>query len=55
LDGWGDPSNVFADYDDKAAAVFNFNLYVGTLNSGPGGRIWRLQLAYQQGLPFLAK
>lgn len=55
LDGWGDLSNTYGDYDDKAAAVFNFNLYVGTINSTAGGRIWRLQLAEQIALPFLAK
>jgi hypothetical protein len=39
LDGWGDSDNVFADYNDKAAALFNFNLYIGTFNSQTGGEI----------------
>lgn len=55
LDGWGDPLNTFADYNDKAAAVFNFNLYVGTLNSPNGGEIWRLQLAHAVFVPMIQK
>ena len=55
LDGWGDTANNFADYNDKSAAVFNFNLYVGTLTNPDGGEIWKLFLAEETRLPFVAK
>lgn len=39
--GWGDVNNGFADYFDKAAAVFNQSLYIGTGNNQDGGEIWQ--------------
>ncbi len=41
--GWGDAYNVYSDYFDKAAAIFNNSLYIGTLNNAGGGEIWQLQ------------
>ncbi len=38
--GWGDSDNGFADYYDKAAAVFGNRLYIGTLNWINGGEVW---------------
>jgi hypothetical protein len=55
LDGWGDPGNFFADYNNKAAAVFNFNLYVGTFNNLTGGEVWKLLLANETRIPLVAK
>jgi len=55
LDGWGDPGNFYADYNNKAAAVFNFNLYIGTLSNPTGGEIWKLFLAKETIIPFVAK
>jgi hypothetical protein len=40
-EGWGDANNGFADYFDKAAAVFNQSLYIGTANYEEGGEIWQ--------------
>ncbi len=40
-EGWGDANNVFADYFDKAAAIFNQSLYIGTMNQEDGGEIWQ--------------
>jgi len=46
-DGWGDGNNTFADYFDKADAVFGPALYIGTQNTVDGGEIWRtLNLVY---------
>jgi hypothetical protein len=39
--GWGDTNNSYADYFDKAAAVFSDRLYIGTFNSANGGDIWK--------------
>ena len=38
--GWGDSNNWYADYFDKAAAEFQGQLYIGTLNWVNGGDIW---------------
>ena len=38
-DGWGHTNYSSADYFDKGAAVFQDDLYIGTLQKG--GRIWR--------------
>ena len=54
-DGWGDLSNTSADFIDKGAAIFNSNLYIGTYGHPEGGEIWRLQLAEQVDIPFVAK
>jgi len=40
--GWGDSDNGYADYFDKAAAVFGNRLYIGTLNSVNGGEVWMM-------------
>jgi hypothetical protein len=50
LNGWGDVDNGYADYFDKGAALFRFDLYVGTLNPS-GGQVWRLPLARTVYLP----
>jgi hypothetical protein len=55
LDGWGDPGNTFADYNDKAGAVFNSNLYIGTMNNLNGGEVWRLLLARLIYLPVVSR
>jgi photosystem II stability/assembly factor-like uncharacterized protein len=55
LDGWGEPFNTFADYNDKGAAVFNFNLYVGTLSNPTGGHVWKLFLSEETRIPLVAK
>jgi hypothetical protein len=52
--GWGDTGNAFADYFDKAATVFRFDLYVGT-NNDHGGEIWRLSLAWRVYLPLVLR
>lgn len=39
--GWGDGNNQYADYFDKAAAIFQQNLYIGTLNEPDGGEVWQ--------------
>jgi hypothetical protein len=38
--GWGDRNTQYANYFDKAAAVLNNGLYIGTINSATGGKIW---------------
>jgi len=45
----GDPTNDYADYFDKAAAVFKDSLYIGTWNKDTGGQIWMQQ--HQVNLP----
>jgi hypothetical protein len=40
--GWGDGNNMFADYLDKGATIFNNYLYIGTLNDVTGGQIWQM-------------
>lgn len=52
--GWGDTGNTFADYNDKAATVFRFDLYIGTINDN-GGEVWRLPLARRVYLPMVLK
>ncbi|MFV2044294.1 MAG: hypothetical protein ACC700_13815 [Anaerolineales bacterium] len=46
--GWGDSKNMFADYLDKGAAVFNGALYVGVNNWANGAQIWRLLAEFHQ-------
>jgi hypothetical protein len=41
-DGWGDASNGYADYYDRAATIFNYSLYIGTMNNDTGGQIWQM-------------
>lgn len=41
--GWGDSDNGFADYFDKAAAVFGNRLYIGTFNWVNGGEVWMMR------------
>jgi photosystem II stability/assembly factor-like uncharacterized protein len=55
LDGWGDLDNYAANFNSNAAAVFNFDLYVGTLNDLTGGQVWRLKLAEALFLPLLRR
>jgi hypothetical protein len=55
VDGWDDPANTYADYNDKGAAVFHHNLYVGTLANAAGGEVWRAQLAAQLFLPLVTR
>jgi len=40
--GWGDPAHGFADYFDKAAAIFRGVLAVGTVNETLGGQVWHM-------------
>jgi hypothetical protein len=54
-DGWDDPANIMADYNDKGAAILNHNLYVGTLLNPAGGEIWRAQLAKRIFLPLITR
>lgn len=54
LGGWSDGANGFADYFNKGAALFNFDLYIATFNNA-GGEIWRLPLARHIYLPLLLK
>ena len=54
LGGWGDSANGFADYFNKGAVLFNFDLYIATFNDD-GGEIWRLPLARHIYLPLTLK
>jgi len=54
-DGWDDPANTLADYNDKAATVFDLNLYIGTMNDSTGGEVWRALLANQLFLPLVRR
>lgn len=54
LGGWGDGANGFADYFNKGAALFNFDLYIAAFNDA-GGEIWRLPLARHIYLPLTLK
>ena len=40
-DGWDNSNNMMAGYFDKPLAIFQGNLYIGTLNMVDGGEIWR--------------
>ena len=51
---WGDLGNHFADYYDKANAIFNGGLYLGTLNTITGGEVW-LYLSNQIFLPLVIR
>lgn len=51
--GWGNANNGFADYFDKAAAIFNQSLYIGTANDKDGGEIW--QRLHWVHLPLIAR
>jgi hypothetical protein len=42
--GWGTPANQFVDYFDRAAALFNNTLYIGTYNEETGGQVWFMEL-----------
>jgi hypothetical protein len=53
--GWGDSNNGFADYFDKAAAVFGDRLYIGTNNGANGLEIWKLQVFMKIFLPVVTK
>ena len=52
--GWGDSGNFYADYIDKANAIFNGGLYLGTLNTATGGEVW-LYLSNQIFLPLVIR
>jgi hypothetical protein len=52
--GWGDGNNIFADYFDKAAVIFNDALHIGTYNEMDGGEIW-LMLDQQVYLPLVLR
>jgi hypothetical protein len=41
-DGWGDKYNIYADYYNKGATIFNDSLFFGTMNTNTGGEIWQL-------------
>ena len=52
--GWGKGGvNAWADYFDKAAAVFRGSLFVGTENGTDGGEIW--QMLRQSYLPLVQR
>jgi hypothetical protein len=40
--GWGDAGNGFADYFNKAAAIFDDSIYIGTENDSTGGQVWQM-------------
>ncbi len=52
--GWGDVNNGYVDYFDKGGAVFEGQLYLGTLNRVTGGEVW-LQLDHRQHLPLIVR
>ena len=52
--GWGDMLNGFADYFDKGAAVFPYDLYISTMNDA-GGEVWRFSLAERIYLPLVMR
>jgi hypothetical protein len=54
LGGWRDGRNGFADYFNKGAALYNFDLYIATFNDN-GAEIWRLPLARRIFLPMMLK
>lgn len=53
-EGFGDPLNQTAAYFDKALALFDGGIFVGTLNDVTGGQIWRTG-TYQAFLPAISR